>query len=298
VRLRPVVEGDLDAFFAHQADPEAARVAAFDSRPPGPFLEHWHRILADPSGTTRTIEEHGAVVGNVVAWSADGERLVGYWLGREFWGRGLATAALKAFLGIERTRPLRARVARTNVGSIRVLEKAGFERVGGDDEELVFELAGPPAPAPHDHAAHRNPIPVAVVIPDVEGGDLLLVRRALPPAGLALPGGYIDYGEDWRAAAVRELAEETGIRADALDVEATRVRSAPDGTLLVFGTLAEPLSAAAVRAAVDAHVPDDEIAGLRVATRTELRDGLIDELVFPLHRDAVHAHLMRGRPRP
>jgi ADP-ribose pyrophosphatase YjhB (NUDIX family) len=137
----------------------------------------------------------------------------------------------------------------------------------------------------------RNPLPVAVLIAPTEDGGVVLVERALEPRGLALPGGYIELGEDWRAAAVRELAEETGLRADAEDVVVADVRSAPDGTLLVFGVLASPLGAEAVRAALAAPPDDDETAAVRVASAGELRDGLADALVFPLHRDVLLTHL-------
>jgi RimJ/RimL family protein N-acetyltransferase len=94
----------------------------------------------------RAIEADGAVVGNVGSWVGPGVRLVGYWIGRDHWGRGLASAALRAFLEEDRSRPLHALVATTNLGSIAVLEKCGFERsdehlaTGDDVEELVFRL--------------------------------------------------------------------------------------------------------------------------------------------------------------
>src|ERR671922_121773 len=57
----------------------------------------------------------------------------GAWIGRSYWGQGVATRALKEFLTrIETTRPLYARAASDNAGSIRVLEKCGFTRVGVD----------------------------------------------------------------------------------------------------------------------------------------------------------------------
>ena len=71
------------------------------------------------------------VVGNIGSWTQEERRLIGYWIGHEYWGRGIATAALAEFLGHDRARPLHALVAAHNIGSIRVLEKCGFVRMGG-----------------------------------------------------------------------------------------------------------------------------------------------------------------------
>jgi RimJ/RimL family protein N-acetyltransferase len=134
VRLRPVEPGDLEVFYQHQLDEESAAMAQFTPRGRAAFVEHWEqRILANPDADARTVVADGEVVGNVVAWTEDGERLVGYWIGKPFWGRGHATAALRAYLEEVETRPLHARVAPHNAGSIRVLEKCGFRLIGRAD---------------------------------------------------------------------------------------------------------------------------------------------------------------------
>jgi RimJ/RimL family protein N-acetyltransferase len=149
--LRNVVEADLDAFFEHQREPEATEMALFPARDREAFDAHWRRVLADETLTKKTIVYEGQVAGNVVSWEQDGRRLVGYWIGRDFWGQGLATRALRELVDELPTRPLYAWVATTNVGSIRVLEKCGFvakdrraehnEKLGRPVEELLFELA-------------------------------------------------------------------------------------------------------------------------------------------------------------
>jgi RimJ/RimL family protein N-acetyltransferase len=132
MRLRDVVEGDLPIFFEHQRDPQAVAMAQFPSRDHDAFMEHWRtRVLGDSRNEAKTIVVDGDVAGNVVSWEADGERFVGYWIGRKYWGRGIATAALTRFVAeYETKRPVFAYVALKNVGSVRVLEKCGFRRVG------------------------------------------------------------------------------------------------------------------------------------------------------------------------
>jgi RimJ/RimL family protein N-acetyltransferase len=147
VTLREVTEADLPVFFEHQRDEEAVRMAAFASRDRDAFTAHWTKILANPELATRTVLADGVVAGNIGAFGRDGDRLIGYWIGREFWGRGVATAGLAAFLDVERTRPLHAHVAKHNLGSVRVLEKCGFEQVGevrgGDGvDEWIMRLDG------------------------------------------------------------------------------------------------------------------------------------------------------------
>lgn len=146
VRLREVVEGDLPVFFANQLDAEATAMAAWPSRDLDAHMARWARIMADETLVARTVLADGEIAGDIGSWEHDGVREVGYWLGRAFWGRGIATLALEQLLEIIQVRPVRAHVARTNVASARVLEKCGFAVVGEDEHdgvaELVLELPG------------------------------------------------------------------------------------------------------------------------------------------------------------
>lgn len=148
--LRDVTEADLPIFFEHQQDPEATRMALFPARDREAFMSHWQKILASDDVTKKTILFEGAVAGNILIFDRDGKRLVGYWIGREFWGKGLATKALAELLAEETARPLYAYVATSNIGSIRVLEKCGFtlsgrktefdEALGEEVEEALYVL--------------------------------------------------------------------------------------------------------------------------------------------------------------
>jgi RimJ/RimL family protein N-acetyltransferase len=151
VVLREVVDSELPIFFEHQRDPEAVRMAAFPSRDHDAFMTHWAKLRREPSNIIRTIVCDGQVVGNIGSWIAENKRLIGYWIGREFWGRGVATAALAAFVAEVKERPLHAFVAKHNVGSIRVLEKCDFvpspehdPSIAGEDgiHEILYMLSG------------------------------------------------------------------------------------------------------------------------------------------------------------
>jgi RimJ/RimL family protein N-acetyltransferase len=139
VELRETIDEDLQTLFEFQADPEASAMAAFPSGELPAFLEHEAKIRADPTTITCTIVADGRVVGSIGSWDAEGERDVGYWIGRDHWGEGFATAALRTFLELEPTRPLVAHVAEHNVGSRRVLEKCGFVLDHEAHEEDVIE---------------------------------------------------------------------------------------------------------------------------------------------------------------
>ncbi|MEO6142420.1 MAG: GNAT family N-acetyltransferase [Dermatophilaceae bacterium] len=151
VHIRAVEDGDLESFFEDQLDPEATRMAAFLSRDRTAFMAHWAKIRTDQSCHSRAIVVDGQVAGNIGSWDQPGHREVGYWIGRAYWGRGIATRALALYLADESLRPLHAYVAVHNAGSIRVLEKCGFHpaaagdippsTANGDDvEHLVFVL--------------------------------------------------------------------------------------------------------------------------------------------------------------
>ncbi|MEW1724937.1 NUDIX domain-containing protein [Streptomyces sp. NPDC093109] len=141
--------------------------------------------------------------------------------------------------------------------------------------------------------AYRNPLPVAVgLLPvtdddrvtddrvtDDRGTSLVVITRTIEPAygGVALPGGFVDHGEDWRHAVVRELYEETGIEAAERDVRLADALSSPHGHLLLFGLL-PPRPADRL----PPSVRTDETTGWHLLRAPA-------ELAFPLHTQAVRA---------
>ncbi|MFG1617738.1 GNAT family N-acetyltransferase [Nonomuraea wenchangensis] len=145
VLLRDVVEEDLEVFLEQEHDPEAVRRSRFPARPRERFLTHWRtRVLGDPANRVRAIEADGRLAGNLVAWWEEDRRFIGYWMGREFWGRGIGTRALGLFLAEEPVRPLYADPHGGNTASVRLLERHGFRREGtvrhGDDEHVMLVL--------------------------------------------------------------------------------------------------------------------------------------------------------------
>lgn len=153
VTLRDVTDADVSTFYEHLRDPLAVQMAAFVAKSAPDFAAHaahWAQNRSDPKRVARSIVVDGHVAGNVVAFMHQGRRQVAYWVGREHWGRGVATSALSLLLQQVTERPIYAQVAKDNVGSIRVLQKCGFSRIdvargfaparGEEIEEFVFEL--------------------------------------------------------------------------------------------------------------------------------------------------------------
>ena len=134
VTLRDVHPDDFRELYLHQIDAESVRMAAFTPRDWPAFAEHWSRIIANPEGYARAAVHEGMLVGYVVAFGGEDHRELGYWIGREFWGRGLGRAAVRAALREMTIRPLYAHVAAHNIASVRVLESCGFVLLGGDPD--------------------------------------------------------------------------------------------------------------------------------------------------------------------
>jgi RimJ/RimL family protein N-acetyltransferase len=162
VVLRDVIETDLPIFFNHQQDPTALHIAAFTAKDPASwdaFLAHWTTILGDDTVKMKTVLFNGQVAGSVGSFEMFGKPQVTYWIGKEYWGQGLATSALSEFLRIQKLRPIYGSAASDNVASIRVLEKCGFKIYGYEkgfanargqeiEESILVLEAGEPEQAP------------------------------------------------------------------------------------------------------------------------------------------------------
>jgi RimJ/RimL family protein N-acetyltransferase len=125
--LRDVADDDLPLFYAFQSDPVAYGMAGVEPRDEPAFMEHWRlNVLGDPAVIKKTAVCDGGVAGFFLSFEREGIREVGYWLGREHWGRGIASKLLRRFLPLDPHRPLHAVVWKPNAASLRVLEKCGF----------------------------------------------------------------------------------------------------------------------------------------------------------------------------
>ena len=133
LELREIDRGDLDVFLEHEQDPIASAMAAFtveDARDKEAFLDRWDRIFADGNIMGRTILVDEEVAGSILLHNWFGDPEVTMWVGREYWGKGVATEALTRFIKLVDMRPLYARTAFDNHASRRVLEKCGFRVTG------------------------------------------------------------------------------------------------------------------------------------------------------------------------
>ena len=133
VSLRPLEDRDLDTIYQQVTDPESVRMAAFTAEGQtdrGAFLDRMSRLCADTSVLHQVIDVDGAAAGTIGSFRIDDQLEVTYWIDRTQWGKGIASAALRILLAETAERPLYARAASDNAGSLRVLEKAGFRRVG------------------------------------------------------------------------------------------------------------------------------------------------------------------------
>ena len=153
VTLRKTQRPDLELFFQFQLDEEANYLAAFTAKDPTDrqaYLEKFTKLLNDPTINMQTILADETIAGSIAKFEMEGETEITYWIDRSFWGKGIATTALKSFLTLESTRPIRGRVAFDNFGSQKVLEKCGFVKIGEDRgfanarqaeiEEFIYKL--------------------------------------------------------------------------------------------------------------------------------------------------------------
>ncbi len=153
VKLRQTEKSDLDLFFQFQLDKEANYLAAFTSKDPtdkNAYFEKFTKHLNDPTINMQTVLVDETIAGSIAKFEMEGDTEITYWIDRKFWGKGIATTALKSFLAIENTRPIFGRVAFDNIGSQKVLEKCGFVKIGTDKgfanarkieiEEFIYRL--------------------------------------------------------------------------------------------------------------------------------------------------------------
>lgn len=130
VSLREVSHADLPALFDIQCDPEGNDMAGVNPRGRDEFFSLWEQYLSNPEIVARVILADDQLAGSISRFSKERSPMIGYWIARSHWGRGIATQALRQFLTIVTERPLHASVAEHNTASLRVLQKCGFRETG------------------------------------------------------------------------------------------------------------------------------------------------------------------------
>ena len=133
VALRSIEDSDLDALFDQMRDPESVEMAAFTAKDPDDrkaFDTHMSRVRASADVIMRAVTRDGRLAGSIASFVVDDGTEVTYWIDRAFWGQGVASEALALFLDAVPVRPVYARAASDNLGSLRVLRKAGFAITG------------------------------------------------------------------------------------------------------------------------------------------------------------------------
>ncbi len=153
IKLRSTEIVDLDTLFQFQLDKEGGYLAAFMPKDPTDktaYIAKYKKLLDDPNVNNQTILLDSVIVGSIAKFIMEGETEITYWIDRKYWGQGIATKALSEFLVLETTRPIFGRVAFDNIGSQKVLEKCGFNKIGTDKgfanarqmeiEEFIYKL--------------------------------------------------------------------------------------------------------------------------------------------------------------
>lgn len=153
IELRPLDDDDVDAVFEMMRDREAIEVAAFTAEDPDDraSFDAWMQKHRDTAGVSHwVVTEDGGFAGTIAAFDVGDDREVTFWIARHARGRGIATEALRQLVAREPIRPLFARAAAHNAGSIAVLRHNGFTEVSRnvsyapgvkrDVDEVVFTL--------------------------------------------------------------------------------------------------------------------------------------------------------------
>ncbi|WP_425387510.1 NUDIX domain-containing protein [Desulfovibrio inopinatus] len=128
---------------------------------------------------------------------------------------------------------------------------------------------------------YRNPVPTVDIIIHIPGQGVVLIERQNEPYGWAIPGGFIDYGEQAEVAAIREAKEETGldvVLTDLLGVFSKPDRDPRQHTLSVV-YVAVPVDAQALTAGDDAKAA-------KVFDLEHLPEPLVFDHAHILHRYA------------
>jgi RimJ/RimL family protein N-acetyltransferase len=287
VALRPVDDSDLDALFGLMRDPESVQMAAFTAKDPDDreaFDIHMSKVMAAAEVTLRAVLRGGRLVGSISCFVMDGDTEITYWIDHSVWGQGVASQALALFLEEVPVRPLHARAASDNVGSLRVLKRAGFTIIG---TEVSSQMRGAPksrkpfcASVSHRlvlRQARKGPFPPASAQPGSQQAEFVAFR-----VGQDLPGLLAGLADVGRARPELQQTFEFGVL---IAVGGVDVEVQPHPAHLRLGTgdevqsrlqSAEPFLRSDLHHTVVSGVEHDEVQHLTPERRQPLRIPALD----------------------
>ena len=141
-----------------------------------------------------------------------------------------------------------------------------------------------------NNVSYLNPLPVSVVLIKViknsgrfEKSGILIIRRNIEPklGEWALPGGFIELGETWQEASIRETKEEVGLIIDPSDLNFLDIKNANNGNMLIFSFCSTEIWWEDIN-----FIPNREVSEIKISYG-------LDDLAFPTHNQVMEDFFLK-----